>query len=190
LIILHADNSTIITPVPIKRQYGKGYKGYLYKIPEHKCQSMVTIKWYFHRLFPRAEGDQFYCNIILASDLCPTCLMDTIDVHLRDNKMGLWRHSIDAEQVSEIGWLTYSIRQQDEKRLASLLSNLTAEKIAAHCRVIRMSTTARKQQGTQAGKQIEVRVICLKCNSAVLQFTKHKVNHLYCLKATEFPDGK
>jgi hypothetical protein len=42
--------------------------------------------------------------------------------------MGLWQRSIDAEQVSEIGWLLYSTRQQDEKRISTLLSVLTEEK--------------------------------------------------------------
>jgi hypothetical protein len=54
----------------------------------------------------------------LASDLSPTSLAEAISVRLRDNRMGLWKRSIDADQVSEIGWLLDCTRQHDEKRLA------------------------------------------------------------------------
>jgi len=81
------------------------------------------------------------------------------------------------------------MRQQDEKRLASLLSTLTGEKIGAHCRVICTTMTTRRQQGVQVARPKDVRAIHLECDSAILQFAKHKVAHLYHSSATTFPDG-
>lgn len=54
---------------------------------------------------------------------------------------------MDTEQVSELGWILYSTRQQDEKCLSSLLTKITGEKIGARWRVIRTSTTARNSKG-------------------------------------------
>jgi hypothetical protein len=79
----------------------------------------------------------------------------------------------ETEQVSEIGWLLYSMRKQDEKRLANnLLSSLTGEKIGACWRVIRTTIAARKHKGLKERRPIEVRAIHLECDSAMLQFAK------------------
>jgi len=150
---------------------------------------MATLKRYFHRLFPRAEGGQFYCNIILASSKFPEILLDTMVVHLSDNQMGLWRRSIDAEQVTEIGWLLYSTRQQDEKRLASLLSELTKEKIGARWKVIHSSTNMPLVKDPSGEKPAEVRAIPLECEAVALTYAKHKVAHLYQFLAKDFPHG-
>jgi hypothetical protein len=125
------------------------------------------------------EGGQFYCNIVLALDCSPTTLMDMFMVRLRGNRMGLWRGSIDAEQVSEIGWLLYSTCQQDEKHLAHLLSSLTGKTIGARWRVIHSTTAARKQKGPHDGRNNNVRAIHLECETSMLQYAKPIVAHLY-----------
>lgn len=109
-------------------------------------KGLASTKRFFHRLFPRAEGRMFYCNVIRATSKSPSSFMDALSIHLRDNKMGLWQRSIDAEQVSEIGWLLYSTRQQDEKRISTLLSVLTEEKIGGRWRIIHTSTSFRWQK--------------------------------------------
>jgi len=149
---------------------------------------MASIKRYFHRLFPRAEGGQFYCNVILATTKAPAIIQDAMAVHLRDNRMGLWRRSINVEQVSKIGWLLYSTHQQDEKRISRELSTLTGEKIGARWQGICTTTNARKQNPT-AVKPTEIRAIHLECDSVVLQHAKNKVANLYKSSATSFPDG-
>ena len=127
----------------------------------------------------RMEGGQLYCNIVLASDCSPTTLMDMFMVRLRGNRMGLWRGSIDAEQVSEIGWLLYSTCQQDEKHLAHLLSSLTGKTIGARWRVIHSTTAARKQKGPHDERNNYVRAIHLECETSMLQYAKPIVAHLY-----------
>jgi len=146
-------------------------------------------KSYLHRLFPHQEGGQFYCNIILATSKSPAELRDMIALHLRDNRMGLWQQSIDAEQVTEIGWLLYSSRQQDEKRVAELLSHCTEEKIGACWRLIMTSANVRRNKGPNEPKPPEVRALHLECDSAVAQHAKHKIARLYSSSTTLFPEG-
>jgi len=103
--------------------------------------------------------------------------------------MGLWQQSIDAEQVTEIGWLLYSSRQQDEKRVAELLSHCTEEKIGACWRLIMTSANVRRNKGPNEPKPPEVRALHLECDSAVAQHAKHKIARLYSSSTTLFPEG-
>jgi hypothetical protein len=92
----------IIPPYLTGDRTAQGINDFSSKFMVTNAKGMPSIKGQFHRLYPRAEGNQFYCSIILALDISPASLMDAIAVQLRDNRMGLWRRSIDAEQVSKI----------------------------------------------------------------------------------------
>jgi len=107
-----------------------------------------------------------------------------------DNRMGLWQWSIEAEQVTELGWLLYSTRQQDEKQLAHLLSRLTGEKIGTRWRSIRASTSLHwKGADPDRPKLADVRANHLKCDTRVTQAAKHKIAQLYGANCSSFPDG-
>jgi hypothetical protein len=125
---LKADDKAITPPYLIGDREARGIQDLSNTYTMANVKGLASTKRFFHRLFPRAEGRMFYCNVIRATSKSPSSFMDALSIHLRDNKMGLWQRSIDAEQVSEIGWLLYSTRQQDEKRISTLLSVLTEEK--------------------------------------------------------------
>jgi hypothetical protein len=126
--------------------------------------------------------------VILATTKIPAAFQDAIALHLRDNRMGLWQHSIDAEQVTELGWLLYSSRQQDEKRVAKMLSRCTSEKIGARWRLIRTSTNIRRNKGPPTQKAPEVHALHQECDSNVSQYVKHKIARLYSSTTTNFLD--
>jgi len=125
---LKADDKAITPPYLIGDREARGIQDLSNTYTMANVKGLASTKRFFHRLFPRAEGRMFYCNVIRATSKSPSSFMDALSIHLRDNKMGLWQRSIDAEQVSEIGWLLYSTRQQDEKCISTLLSVLTEEK--------------------------------------------------------------
>jgi hypothetical protein len=125
---LKADDKAITPPYLIGDREARGIQDLSNTYTMANVKGLASTKRFFHRLFPRAEGRMFYCNVIRATSKSPSNFMDALSIHLRDNRMGLWQRSIDAEQVSEIGWLLYSTRQQDEKRISTLLSVLTEEK--------------------------------------------------------------
>lgn len=127
-LLLKADDKAITPPYLIGDREARGIQDLSNTYTMANVKGLASTKRFFHRLFPRAEGRMFYCNVIRATSKSPSSFMDALSIHLRDNKMGLWQRSIDAEQVSEIGWLLYSTRQQDEKRISTLLSVLTEEK--------------------------------------------------------------
>ena len=145
-LLLKADDKAIIPPYLIGDREARGIQDLSNTYTMANVKGLASTKRFFHRLFPRAEGRMFYCNVIRATSKSPSSFMDALSIHLRDNKMGLWQRSIDAEQVSEIGWLLYSTRQQDEKRISTLLSVLTEEKIGGRWRIIHTSTSFRWQK--------------------------------------------
>jgi hypothetical protein len=187
-LVLQADGTTLIPPYLILNCTAHGFKDLSTKTTAAMLKGIGTVKRYFHRLFPRQEGGQFYCNVILATSKTPANFCDAITLHLCDNRMGLWQHSIDAEQVTEIGWLLYSSRQQDDKRVADLLTHCTGEKIGAHWRLIQNSINVRSNKGPHDQKKPEVRALHLECDSMVAQHAKHKIARLYSSNTTSFPD--
>lgn len=179
----------LIPPYLTLDRNAQGFKDLSAKSTVASLKGMGVIKRYFHRLFPRQEGGQFYCNNILATSVHPSSLRDGLAVHLRDNRMGLWQRAIDAEQVTELGWLLYSSRQQDEKRLSDLLSSLTGEKIGARWRLIKTNTSPRRRINEGTSDAPAVRAIHLECSATLAQHAKHKIARLYSSSTTQFPDG-
>ncbi len=186
-LLLKADERAIIPPYLIGDRDARGIQDLSYKYTIANVKGIASAKRYFHRLFPRAEGGMFYCNVIMVTSKSPSNLMETLSTQLRDNSMGLWQRSIDAEQVSEIGWLLYSTRQQNDKWISSLLSDLTEEKIGARWRIICTSTNFNRHKGPQGEKPLEVRAIHLECDANVLLHAKHKVAHLFWSSAKNVP---
>jgi hypothetical protein len=79
----------------------------------------------------------------------------------------------------ELGWLLYSSRQQDEKRLSQLLSKLTGGKIGARWQLIRMNTNVRRvTEPAENSRRQEVRAVHLECDTQAAQYVKHKVAHV------------
>lgn len=187
-LILQADPTALIPPYLSLDRNNQGFKDLSARATVVSLRGTGITKMYVHRLLPRPEGGQFYCNIILATSISPPSLQDALAIHLRDNRMGLWQQAIDAEQVTEIGWLLYSSRQQDEKRISGLLSKLTGEKIGARWRLVKTNkTTRRKPNDTQGNKAPDVQALHLECHSTTAQYTKHKIARLYSSTTTNFP---
>jgi len=119
-LVLQVDGTTLIPPYLTLDHTAQGFKDLSTKTTVAALKGIGMVKRYFHWLFPRQEGGQFYCNVILATSSTPAVFREAIALLLRDNRMGLWQRLIDAEQATESGWLLYSSRQQDEKRVADM----------------------------------------------------------------------
>jgi len=53
--------------------------------------------------------------------------MDKARLSLANLEYGLFPKASDHEETAEIGWLFYSVRQQDEERLSEMISCLVNE---------------------------------------------------------------
>jgi hypothetical protein len=71
--------------------------------------------------------------------------MDKARASLMNLDYGLFPKACDHECTSEIGWLLYSARQQDEERVSEMISNLVNETIGAQWRPIRTNDRQRAE---------------------------------------------
>lgn len=190
-IVLQADETALIPPYLKLDRASKGFKDLSNKYQVADVKGFTNVKRYFSRLFPRPEGGQFYCNVILALTNGVGWLTESIRRTLQDNKMGLWKRPTDCEQVSEVGWLLYSTRMQDEERLSELLSKITKEEIGIRWRPVRTSTNFNRRKADQPPPDPNsiVRALHIECDSSKLHSVKYKIAKLYGSNVKTFPDG-
>lgn len=190
-LVLQADESALIPPYLTLDRASNGFKDLSHKYPVANIKGFTNVKRYFSRLFPRKEGGQFYCNVILALSKSAEWLLNTLQPHLQDNKIGLWKRTTDCERVSEVGWLLYSSREQDESRISQLLSKMLKVCIGIRWRPVRTSTSFRrnKEPTNVANPPAVVRALHIECDSNQVQRVKHKLAKLYGSSCKRFPDG-
>lgn len=147
--------------------------------------SYSSVKRYFSRLSARNEKGNVYCSVILAQNLSFYEFMDKAGSSLNNLEFGLYPRASNHESAAEIGWLLYSIREQDESRIADMLSALTGEIIGAKWQAIRTSLGARKKDEDES----RTYAIHLKCASDKVQAIKQKLSKWYGTGSNNFPDG-
>lgn len=144
-----------------------------------------SVKRYFSRLSTRNEKGNVYCSLILAQNLSFYEFMDKAGSSLNNLEFGLYPRASNHESAAEIGWLLYSIREQDEARIADMLSKLTGEIIGAKWQAIRTSVGARKKDDEES----RTYAIHLECASNKVQAIKQKLSAWYGTGSNNFPDG-
>ncbi len=76
--------------------------------------------------------------------------MDKAKSSLENNEFSLWPKASDNENTTDVGWLLYSTRAQDEERLSSLLSRLTGENLRVKWKPIRANNANIKKKDQPA----------------------------------------
>ena len=190
-MVLQADESALIPPYLTLDRASAGFKDLSFRYPVANIKGFTNVKRYFSRLFPRKEGGQFYCNLILALSKSPESVLSLLRQPLFDNSISCWRRPTDCEQVSEVGWLLYSSRVQEESRLSHLLSKMLKENIGVRWRPVRTTNNFRrtKEPNPPANRAPPVRALHIECDSTQVQRIKHKLAKLYGSSSKRFPDG-
>jgi hypothetical protein len=105
---------------------------------------------------------------------------------LENQDFSLWPKASHHELAMDVGWLLYSTRQQDEERLADMMSKISGEKIGVKWKPIRtMDGTNRKKDPNSA------RVYALHLESAAdrVQEARKKLSKWFGSSSKSFPDG-
>jgi hypothetical protein len=107
--------------------------------------------------------------------------------HSLDNQaFSLWPNASDHKLATDIGWLLYSTRQQDEVRIAEMISSLTGEKIGAKWKPIRTTDGSNKSKDNNSSR---VNAIHLECAAYNAQEACQKLSKWYGSSSKSFPDG-
>jgi hypothetical protein len=131
-------------------------------IPDLSSDTSVTdiedfgsLKTYFSRLQSRNETTgKVYSSIILAQHISFKAVMEKALSSLRNQNMGLYPKALDHERTSDVSWLLYSTRQQDEARLADLIPSNLGELIGLKWKQIRTTEGFRKPDPNNPQRKI------------------------------------
>lgn len=185
-VILQADATAIIPPYLKLDREANGINDISGRHTVADIKGFINLKRYFSNMYPKPDGGFIYCRVILATS-CPfDSLISKVRPSLMQYELGLWQRPTDCEQVSDIGWLLYSSRHQDEQRLATLLSTLIGEPIGVRWRPVRTTSTFQRNMPTPVNV---VRALHLEGDSTRAHILKHKLACYYDSKSTQFPDG-
>jgi hypothetical protein len=114
--------------------------------------------------------------------------MDKARHSLDNQSFSLWPKATDLEFAAEVGWLLYSVRQQDEDRLSELFSSLAGEKIGVKWKPIR-TTDGVSRNKTNQDNETTVYALHLECAADKTQDTRMKLSKWYGSQSKQFPDG-
>ncbi len=149
--------------------------------------SYYSLKRYFSRLSPRSEDGYVWSSVILAQAISFNTFMDKTRHSLENQSFSLWPKASDHELAADIGWLLYSTRQQDEERIAEMVSSLVGENIGAKWKPIR--TTDGSNRNKEPNISNRVYALHLECAADKAQETRQKLSKWYGSASTQFPDG-
>jgi len=186
-IVLQVDPKTIIPPYLELDRNDKSVSDISAAFPVSSVDSYHVIKMYFFRLSNRDESGMRWCSLILAQSIPFSTFMDKAKSSLENNEFSLWPKASDNENTTDVGWLLYSTRAQDEERLLSLLSRLTGENLRVKWKPIRANNANIKKKDQPAEEK--VKALHVECAVERLQEIKDKLNHWYSSSFTRFPDG-
>jgi len=107
---------------------------------------------------------------------------------LENNDFSLWPKATDNENMTDVGWLLYSTRAQDEERLSALLLEVTGENVGVKWKPIR-ATSANVKPKDQTSSEEKVKALHVECAVDRLQEVRDKLNVWYSSSSRKFPDG-
>jgi len=187
-IVLQADPKTIIPPYLELDRSDKTVSDLSNLFTVSSIDSHYVLKKYFFRLSPRDEAGVSWCSIILAQSLPFQVFMKRAQSSLSNHDFSLWPKPSDNENASNVGWLLYSTRAQDEERIAQLFSKAKKENIGIKWKPIR--TTAGEHKRKESGNPNEkIYALHIECATDRLHKVRKKLSVWYSSQSTEFLDG-
>jgi hypothetical protein len=174
------DDSLVIYP------WYKSSKWSKVKEPRSIPETMGAFKAYFHQANPRAAGRFVYMRVWLGHDEEPLMLQEDLSCCLKAQQFGLYQRSVQAENISVIGWLLYSTRDINCIALQRSLEKRFKDKFEVGCRY-RMISLGRRGA---VPKDQQVKAIHIECDSEIQFELKVALSKIYAsAKNDDYPNG-
>ena len=148
---------------------------------EHVPKQLSVLRLYFPRLRISKKGMIVYTNILLAHDEIAEDIMLDMSFWLEDEEIKLYKKTIQAEEVSVIGWFLYGIKEINTKNLADAIF-ATDNQTEVGLRQMRIRTQV-------GGKASSIRAMGIECDATKEGRVKRQLIKLYNSKSTSWPLG-
>jgi len=144
-IVLQADKSSIIPPFLELDRSDRSIPDISASLPVAEIEPFSSVKRYFAHISQRNDKGYIYCSLILAQNKSFSEFMEIARPLLMNMDFGLFPKASDHEVSSEVGWLLYSTRSQDEERLLELISTLVKDTVGVKWRPIQVNDRFKKE---------------------------------------------
>jgi hypothetical protein len=149
-------------------------------------EQMGAFKMYFHQAQPKVAGGHVYMRVWLAHDKEPELLQEDLRWWMQNQQFGLYPRSVQAENISGVGWLLYSTKEVNCTALKDAIEKRLGNKYEIGCRFKMISLGVR---GAVA-KENQVKAIHIECDSADQFDVKVALSKIYASeKNDDYPNG-
>lgn len=108
--------------------------------PEKLPKDLMSFRAYVNGAFPRPKGGKAFCKVLLAFNKSWTTIADNSNWWLQAYEHGLWKRSIQYENVVPIGWLLYSHKDIDSNKLQKEIELRTDLEVGIRYRKVKTGT--------------------------------------------------
>ncbi len=187
-IMIQADAQTVIPPYFELDRQDKAIPDLCKEFQVNAVESFCALRQYFSRLNHRnEETGKVYCSLILAQNKPFREVMERAMSSLRNHNLGVYPRACDHENSSDVGWLLYSARQQDDERLAHLLSTLTGELLGVKWKQVRTTEGYKKRDPNDNSPR--VMALHIEGPADKSHEIRQKLSKWYSSSSKSFPDG-
>jgi hypothetical protein len=185
---LQADPKIIIPPYLELDRSDRNIVDLSVAMPVSSIDSFHTVKKYFFRLSSRNEAGYSWCSVNLALSIPFSQFMEKVRYSYENQNFSLWPKASDNGMATDVGWLLYSTRQQDEERLAPLLTTLSGYNLGVKWKPIRMTKGLNRKKDPQDLSE-KINALHVKCAMDKVQEVRKKLSFWYDSASITFPDG-
>ena len=149
-------------------------------------EQMGSFKTFFHQANPKVAGGHVYMRVWLGHDKDPELLHEDLNWWMKKEQHGLYRRSVQAENISGVGWLLYSTRDIDCAALQSAIEKRLGNTYEVGCR-FKMISLGRRGA---VPKENQIKVIDIECDTSVHFDVKVALSRIYAsAKNDDYPNG-
>jgi hypothetical protein len=149
-------------------------------------ENMGAFKTYFHQAQPKVVGGYLYMRVWLGHDKPPKPLAEDLGWWLKNQQFGLYPRSVQAENITGIGWLLYSTKEVNCEALKAAIEKRLGDKFEIGCRYKMISLGRRGA----VPKENQIKAIHIECDSEVQFDVKVALSLIYAsAKNLDYPNG-